>query len=831
MSQPSKPLSAQYNVAQLFIDPKYIGDKVPLNKRDSSMISSPALSLEDRQSQQQGTGDTVIQVDGAGNIAKSSITNAQLLVDHPDIPILVNTASDNALQLATSMESLHHDKVKPTIENQVSFTDSHQTPKLSIYERLSQSFACFCFGRRKSLSGSDSYHSTTPHWLKSSTFRLVWISTLISVILLAPGLILYYSYPVDVFGTKALTFFSSLAIGVFIYPVAGLVLHLFFFHLLPESAFKHKKYGDWFYYAVQTMNYINLCVWLICVLLIRNITFRFVLPDANQDITSRVDGTIAVLILWVGVLGLKQAGMLIIMNRFQRSTHMERVRESLFTDYIVETMRAAKRHIKFMQKSSGCDRASILSHYHAVPLTDDLIVRLQNLEIPRSLRASDPNADAVQLGSRVTAYEWKKLLDHFYSAALTDEFLRDEIVEGDETVRLKRTKAQAKFTETIDHKKFHYLHQFNYQRKHRRMTGKRGTFINLGDEKAHRLSAKLYKLLRPEGEEFLEVQRDIMPLFDWKLISDSDSDSASYVELKQLAARYEKLRIPVQRFLTNMSDNGRFTEGGVREFIQRTFRERKRLVATLSGMGPVIAKINTFFTLLLCLILFFITLSIFGVNTVGPLVSMSSMLVSFAFLFGASARDAFESVVFLFLVHPYDVGDRIMVSGTSYLVTRVYLLSTVLERWDGQLIYVRNSQMQLKSIHNLRRSTNQIEVLKFAVAFSCSFALIDEFARKLNEYVAGETSDFEPSVSVSYDNYADLESFILSVCYTQKSNGQNYELYLARKRKFSNAMFRIVHELRIPWKKLAQPVSLLAPAQTSKPTAVPPSNPNAGSLI
>ena len=42
-------------------------------------------------------------------------------------------------------------------------------------------------------------------------------------------------------------------------------------------------------------------------------------------------------------------------------------------------------------------------------------------------------------------------------------------------------------------------------------------------------------------------------------------------------------------------------------------------------------------------------------------VTLGSMLVSLTFVFGNNMRQIYEAVVFLFVVHPYDVGDTVLV--------------------------------------------------------------------------------------------------------------------------------------------------------------------------
>ena len=46
-------------------------------------------------------------------------------------------------------------------------------------------------------------------------------------------------------------------------------------------------------------------------------------------------------------------------------------------------------------------------------------------------------------------------------------------------------------------------------------------------------------------------------------------------------------------------------------------------------------------------------------------VTVGSMLVSFTFVFGNMFKTLFESVVFLFVVHPFDVGDMISIGTLS----------------------------------------------------------------------------------------------------------------------------------------------------------------------
>ena len=46
-------------------------------------------------------------------------------------------------------------------------------------------------------------------------------------------------------------------------------------------------------------------------------------------------------------------------------------------------------------------------------------------------------------------------------------------------------------------------------------------------------------------------------------------------------------------------------------------------------------------------------------------VMFSSIVLAFAFVFGNSVRSIYESLIYLFVVHPFDVGDKIIVDSVS----------------------------------------------------------------------------------------------------------------------------------------------------------------------
>ena len=92
-------------------------------------------------------------------------------------------------------------------------------------------------------------------------------------------------------------------------------------------------------------------------------------------------------------------------------------------------------------------------------------------------------------------------------------------------------------------------------------------------------------------------------------------------------------------------------------------------------------------------------------------------------MFGNSLRGVYESVVFLFIVHPFDVGDTIAVgpgvaagSGERCVVEEIALLTSTLRRvGDGAAVAWPNAALAAGPLVNMSRSGPRCEVMKVLV--------------------------------------------------------------------------------------------------------------------
>lgn len=70
-----------------------------------------------------------------------------------------------------------------------------------------------------------------------------------------------------------------------------------------------------------------------------------------------------------------------------------------------------------------------------------------------------------------------------------------------------------------------------------------------------------------------------------------------------------------------------------------------------------------------------------------------TLILGLSWLIGNSLSEVLTSIIFLFIKHPYDVGDRVRVDEDTYTVKEIRLLSTIF--LDKNTCLVQASNMQL----------------------------------------------------------------------------------------------------------------------------------------
>ena len=95
------------------------------------------------------------------------------------------------------------------------------------------------------------------------------------------------------------------------------------------------------------------------------------------------------------------------------------------------------------------------------------------------------------------------------------------------------------------------------------------------------------------------------------------------------------------------------------------YLERKSLAHSLNDTKTAIEELNRLVSMIVLVVVIIVCLILMGFLTTQILVFISSQLLLVVFMFDNTAKTAFEAIIFVFVMHPFDVGDRCVVDGVQ----------------------------------------------------------------------------------------------------------------------------------------------------------------------
>lgn len=269
-------------------------------------------------------------------------------------------------------------------------------------------------------------------------------------------------------------------------------------------------------------------------------------------------------------------------------------------------------------------------------------------------------------------------------------------------------------------------------------------------------------------------------------------------------------------------------------------RERKSITASLKDLDSVVSKLDHVLAFIVFVISLIVFLSLISTSAAGVLTSAGSSILALSWLFSATAQEFLQSIVFVFVKHPFDVGDRVTIYGNTgdmgrgddYFVKQISLLYTEFKKMQGHIVQAPNSYLNTLFILNQRRSGALSEAVPVTIKYGTTLEQIEALRQRLVEFVRSENREFQNIVLTELREVSENFSVTLNVVFFYKSNWQNEGLRLQRRNKFICMLMVALQEIGIegPRKNL-QGSAVDIPLHVSYPgpsgtLAVPPSTHN-----
>ena len=96
-------------------------------------------------------------------------------------------------------------------------------------------------------------------------------------------------------------------------------------------------------------------------------------------------------------------------------------------------------------------------------------------------------------------------------------------------------------------------------------------------------------------------------------------------------------------------NNGDISRAEIKTTLLKVYKERRFLSRSMRDVGQALTTLDSVLLLIALIILFFISLSVFGVNIESSLTSLYTIGIGASFIFKNSASSAFDAIMFLFV--------------------------------------------------------------------------------------------------------------------------------------------------------------------------------------
>ncbi|KAI3879949.1 hypothetical protein MKX03_019872 [Papaver bracteatum] len=163
------------------------------------------------------------------------------------------------------------------------------------------------------------------------------------------------------------------------------------------------------------------------------------------------------------------------------------------------------------------------------------------------------------------------------------------------------------------------------------------------------------------------------------------------------------------------------TAGHTRLGDVQAYTERKALAHSLNDTATAVQQLHKLASAVVSMLIDVVFVLVMGLATSKVILVIKSQLLLVGFMFQNTCKTIFEAIIFVFVMHPFDVGDRCKIDGVMMTVEEMNIFTTVFLK------------MTRKS--NFYRSPDMLDYVDFAMDSSTSMDTPKYWAPKQALYV------------------------------------------------------------------------------------------------
>ncbi|KAL9230490.1 hypothetical protein vseg_005832 [Gypsophila vaccaria] len=269
---------------------------------------------------------------------------------------------------------------------------------------------------------------------------------------------------------------------------------------------------------------------------------------------------------------------------------------------------------------------------------------------------------------------------------------------------------------------------------------------------------------------------------------------------------WEEVNIVYQFFEAN--EDGQIELKTFCKWVVKVYKDRQALQHALNDNKTAVDEFNKILIAILIVIIIILWLLLTEVVTTKLLFFFSSQLIVAAFVFGNACRTMFEAIIFVFVMHPFDVSDRCVIDGQMLVVEEMNIWNTVFLRPDNEKVYYPNSVLATKAIGNFYRSPDQGDGIEFAIDYRTPLPKIAQLKERIQQYLEQNPQQWHPTHNLVIREIENVNKIKMVLFFNHTINFQDFGEKLRRKSVLVLEIKNIFDSLGITYGLLPQEVHL-----------------------
>ncbi|KAL9668630.1 hypothetical protein QQ045_006168 [Rhodiola kirilowii] len=542
--------------------------------------------------------------------------------------------------------------------------------------------------------------------------------------------------------------------------VSGFGIRVIVFFI--ERNFLLRKRVLYFVYGLRKA--VRNCLWLGQVLIAWHFLFdkkveRETKSEALKYVTKVLVCFLVGCVLWL----LKTLMVKVLASSFHVSTYFDRIQESLFNQYVIETL-------------SGPPLVEMQMDEEEEERTMAEFQRIQNagIRIPPDLKASafpqEKSGRLIGSGGLEKAGKAKSI-----------KFSRMMTKKADDGI-------------TVDHlQKLNHKNVSAWNMKRLMNIVRRGVLSTL-DERILDTTQDDEKSMQIRSE--VEAKGAARQIFQ-----NVARPGCKYIYLEDLMRFMpEDEAYRTLSLFEGADERMRISKSCLKNWVVSAFRERRALALTLNDTKTAVNKLHQMVNVIVGIMIGVIWLIILEIASSKFFLVVSSQLVVAAFIFGNTLKTIFEAIIFLFVIHPFDVGDRCEIDGAQMVVEEMNILTTVFLRFDNLKVIYLNSVLATKAIHNFFRSPDMGDSVEFLVHIATPVEKIALMKQRIFSYIESKSEHWNPSPTIILKDMDGLERLKFAVWLSHRMNHQDMGEKWIRRAQLVEEIVKIFRDLDVQYR-------------------------------